>query len=72
MFGHTKLSALVDEQGYLETTGSGNATRIRLKGKQQARQPAEKKVTEKKVAEKKVAEKKAPRGTARKIPASNG
>jgi uncharacterized protein (TIGR00288 family) len=37
MFGHAKLTDLVLEQNYLETTGQGNEMRIRLKGKQSAR-----------------------------------
>jgi uncharacterized LabA/DUF88 family protein len=37
MFGHAKLTDLVAEQAYLETTGQGNDTRIRLKGKGPAR-----------------------------------
>ena len=36
MFGFAKLSNLVAEQGYLETTGSGNKIRIRLKGRKAA------------------------------------
>ena len=41
MFGYAKLSALVADQGYLETTGAGNDTRIRLKGKHAARRTSE-------------------------------
>ncbi len=42
MFGHAKLTDLVLEQNYLETTGQGNEMRIRLKGKQSARKAAPK------------------------------
>ena len=56
MFGHAKLSALVAEQPYLETTGQGNTSRIRLKGKQSARKAAAK------------APAKAPEKTAEKAP----
>lgn len=52
MFGHTKLSALVAAQPYLETTGSGNTMRTRLKGKQAAAKKAPPKKTAKKAAAK--------------------
>jgi uncharacterized protein (TIGR00288 family) len=44
-FGHAKLSSLIAAQPYLETTGEGNAQRIRLKGTKKAasKQPATRK-----------------------------
>ena len=42
MFGHAKLSELVAEQPYLETTCAGNATRVRLKGSKPAKKAARK------------------------------
>ena len=45
MFGHAKLTDLVAEQAYLETTGQGNDTRIRLKGKGPAGRTAQTKAS---------------------------
>ena len=50
-FGHAKLSSLVADQPYLETTGAGNDTRLRLKGKTTkktaAKKPAKKSTAKK-------------------------
>jgi uncharacterized protein (TIGR00288 family) len=51
-----RLSTLITAQPYLETTGNGNALRVRLKG----HKPAGRKAPDKKVADKKVADKKVP------------
>ena len=51
-----RLSTLITAQPYLETSGNGNALRVRLKG----RKPAGRKATDKKVPDKKVPDKEAP------------
>src|SRR6478752_4475424 len=51
-----RLSTLITAQPYLETSGNGNALRVRLKG----RKPAGRKTTDKKATDKKVPDKEAP------------
>jgi hypothetical protein len=51
-----RLSTLITAQPYLETSGNGNALRVRLKG----HKPAGRKVPDKKVPDKKVPDKEAP------------
>jgi uncharacterized LabA/DUF88 family protein len=41
-FGHGKLSSLVAAQPYLETSGTGNAAKVRLKGRAPAKKTASK------------------------------
>ena len=60
MFGHAKLTDLVAEQGYLETTGQGNESRIRLKGKQSARRSQAAKAAAAKASDTKASDTKAP------------
>jgi uncharacterized protein (TIGR00288 family) len=56
-----RLSTLITAQPYLETSGNGNALRVRLKGHKPAgRKAPDKSVPEKKVPDKKVPDKEAP------------
>ena len=69
-FGHARLSTLVTDQPYLETTGEGNAMRIRLKGQRPAKkeparsEPAKKEPAKREPAKKTPAKKAAPKKTA--------
>ncbi len=55
-----RLSTLITAQPYLETSGSGNALRVRLKGRKPAGRKAPDKSVPDKVPDKKVPDKKAP------------
>jgi uncharacterized protein (TIGR00288 family) len=74
-FGHGKLTALVEAQGYLETTVDGNRTMVRLKGsgnaakQAPAKQPPAKQAPARQAPAKKAAAKK---GTAKKTAATKG
>jgi hypothetical protein len=60
------LSSLVQDQPYLETTGSGNAVRIRLKGQPAAKATTEKRATENRAPKKAAAKKTTPKKAAEK------
>jgi uncharacterized protein (TIGR00288 family) len=74
-FGHGKLTALVEAQGYLETRADGNRTMVRLKGsgnaakQAPAKQPPAKQAPAGQAPAKKAAAKK---GTAKKTAATKG
>ena len=56
-YGHPKLSALVQDQAFLTTTGSGSGLQVRIKGRTVAKKTAAKTSTAKKSAAKKTAKK---------------